>query len=99
MGLLEVRDLNAYYGQSHILHGVTVEVAEGEIVCLLGRNGVGRSTALKAIMGVVPRSAPSVSRTRRGAQALEVAHLGIGYVPEDRAIFPTLSVRKICSSA
>jgi branched-chain amino acid transport system ATP-binding protein len=92
--MLEVTDLHAYYGKSHILHGVTMRVAEGEIVSILGRNGVGRSTTLKAIMGDVR---PVGSVKFKGAEiagmaAYKIAHLGLGYVPEDRSIFPSLSV-------
>jgi branched-chain amino acid transport system ATP-binding protein len=94
--MLEVRDLHAYYGQSHILHGVDLDVQEGEIVSLLGRNGVGRSTTCKAIMGLVE---PLGSVRYRGKELVGlrsdmVAHSGIGYVPEDRQIFPTLTVRQ-----
>jgi branched-chain amino acid transport system ATP-binding protein len=94
--ILEVGDLHAYYGQSHILHGVSLNVAEGEIVSLLGRNGVGRSTTCKAIMGLV--AAHGTVRYRgsdiAGLRSDQVAHCGIGYVPEDRQIFPTLTVRQ-----
>jgi branched-chain amino acid transport system ATP-binding protein len=94
--MLEVRDLHAYYGKSHILHGVNFDVADGEIVSLLGRNGVGRSTTCKAIMGDV---APSGSIRFKGQELVglrphEVARRGLGYVPENRDIFPTLSVRQ-----
>lgn len=94
--MLEVRDLHAYYGKSHILHGVTFDVADGEIVSLLGRNGVGRSTTCKAIMGDVP---PVGSIRFRGEEIAglkphEVARRGLGYVPENRDIFPTLTVRQ-----
>jgi branched-chain amino acid transport system ATP-binding protein len=94
--LLEVRDLNAYYGKSHILHGVSFDVREGEIVSLLGRNGVGRSTTIKAIMGDVP---PLGSIRFKGQEIVgrkphEIAHLGLGYVPENRDIFPGLTVRE-----
>lgn len=94
--MLQVRDLHAYYGKSHILQGVSFQVGEGEIVSLLGRNGVGRSTTCKAIMGEVP---PVGSIRLRGEEIAgrkphEVAHLGIGYVPENRDIFPTLTVRQ-----
>ena len=94
--MLEVRDLHAYYGQSHILHGVDLDVEEGEIVSLLGRNGVGRSTTCKAIMGLVQ---PQGSVRYRGKDLAGlrpdlVARSGIGYVPEDRQVFPTLSVRQ-----
>ncbi len=94
--MLEVRDLHAYYGQSHILHGVDLDVGEGEIVSLLGRNGVGRSTTCKAIMGLVPPQGSIRYRGRdvAGLRSDLVARCGIGYVPEDRQIFPTLTVRQ-----
>jgi branched-chain amino acid transport system ATP-binding protein len=94
--MLEVRNLHAYYGQSHILHGVDLDVGDGEIVGLLGRNGVGRSTACKAIMGLVPAQGSVRLRDRDilGLRPDQVAHCGIGYVPEDRQIFPTLTVRQ-----
>ena len=94
--ILEVSDLHAYYGQSHILHGVDLGVGDGEIVSLLGRNGVGRSTACKAIMGLV--TAQGVVKFKgkdiAGWRPDQVAHCGIGYVPEDRQVFPTLTVRQ-----
>jgi len=94
--MLEVRDLHAYYGKSHILHGVSFDVLDGEIVSLLGRNGVGRSTTCKAIMGDVP---PDGSIRFKGAELVglrphEIARRGLGYVPENRDIFPTLTVRQ-----
>ncbi len=94
--MLEVADLHAYYGKSHILQGVTFAVGEGEIVSMLGRNGVGRSTTLKAIMGDVPPHGAIVFRGRpiAGLRPFEIARLGLGYVPEDRAIFPSLTVRQ-----
>ncbi len=94
--LLEVRDLNAYYGKSHILHGVSFDVREGEIVSLLGRNGVGRSTTIKAIMGDVPPlgSIRFKGQEIAGRKPHEIAHLGLGYVPENRDIFPGLTVRE-----
>ncbi len=94
--ILEVENLHAYYGQSHILHGVDINVDDGEIVSLLGRNGVGRSTACKAIMGLVPAQGTIRFRNRdiSGLRPDQVAHCGIGYVPEDRQIFPTLTVRQ-----
>jgi branched-chain amino acid transport system ATP-binding protein len=94
--ILEVRDLHAYYGQSHILHGVAMDVNDGEIVSLLGRNGVGRSTACKAIMGLVTAQGTVKFRGKdiAGLRPDQVAHCGIGYVPEDRQIFPTLTVRQ-----
>ena len=94
--LLEVRDLHAYYGKSHILHGVDFHVGEGEIVTLLGRNGVGRSTTIKAIMGDVPPKGSILFKGREiaGLKAHQVARLGLGYVPENRDIFPSLTVRQ-----
>jgi len=94
--ILEVSNLHAYYGQSHILHGVDINVGDGEIVSLLGRNGVGRSTVCKAIMGLVPAQGIVRFKGRdiAGLRPNQVAHGGIGYVPEDRQIFPTLTVRQ-----
>lgn len=94
--MLEVSELHAYYGKSHILNGVTFHVQKGEIVSLLGRNGVGRSTTVKTIMGEV---APHGSIKFKGEQiagkrSFEIAHRGLGYVPENRDIFPTLTVRQ-----
>ena len=93
--LVKVEDIHTYYGKSHILHGVSLEVGKGEVVGLLGRNGVGKSTTLKAIMGLVR---PSRGRVLFEGQAIthlpahRLARLGIGYVPEDRRIFPLLTV-------
>jgi branched-chain amino acid transport system ATP-binding protein len=94
--MLEVRDLHAYYGKSHILQGVSLRVDAGEIVSILGRNGVGRSTTLKAIMGDVPPQGSITFRDEAiaGLKPYEIAHRGVGYVPEDRAIFPTLTVEQ-----
>ena len=94
--ILEVRDLHAFYGQSHILHGVDLAVNEGEIVSLLGRNGVGRSTLCKAIMGLVEPRGSVIYRGKNvaGLRSDLVARAGIGYVPEDRQVFPTLTVRQ-----
>jgi branched-chain amino acid transport system ATP-binding protein len=94
--MLEVRDLHAFYGKSHILQGVDLDVGEGEIVSLLGRNGVGRSTTCKAIMGLVDPVGSVRYRGREiaGLGANLVARAGIGYVPEDRQVFPTLTVRQ-----
>jgi branched-chain amino acid transport system ATP-binding protein len=92
--MLEVRGLNAYYGKSHILQGVDLSVGDNEIVSILGRNGVGRSTTLKAIMGD-PRPRGDIlfkGRAIAGLKPYEVARRGIGYVPEERAIFPSLTV-------
>jgi branched-chain amino acid transport system ATP-binding protein len=94
--MLEVRDLHAFYGKSHILQGVDLRVDQGEIVSLLGRNGVGRSTACKTIMGLVP-PAGAISfkgRSIAGLRPDQIAHLGVGYVPEDRQVFPGLTVRQ-----
>jgi branched-chain amino acid transport system ATP-binding protein len=94
--MLEVRDLHAFYGKSHILQGVDLSVDQGEIVSLLGRNGVGRSTACKTIMGLVPPVGRIgfKGRTIAGLRPDQIAHLGIGYVPEDRQVFPGLTVRQ-----
>ncbi len=94
--LLKVADLHAYYGKSHILQGVSFEVMPGEIVSLLGRNGVGRSTTIKAIMGDVPPlgSVRFKGQEIAGLKPHEIAHLGLGYVPENRDIFPSLTVRQ-----
>ena len=94
--MLETCDLHAYYGKSHILHGVDLRLAKGEIVSLLGRNGVGRSTTIKAIMGQVAATGSIKFKEHEliGRKAFEVAHLGIGYVPENREIFPTLTVKQ-----
>jgi branched-chain amino acid transport system ATP-binding protein len=94
--MLEVNDLHAYYGKSHILQGVDMHIDAGEVVSLLGRNGVGRSTTVKAIMGEVP---PQGSIWFKGADiaglpSYQIAHLGLGYVPEHRDIFPGLTVRQ-----
>ncbi|MCL4169126.1 UNVERIFIED_CONTAM: hypothetical protein GTU68_024002 [Idotea baltica] len=94
--MLEVEDLHAYYGKSHILQGVNLNVQEGEIVALLGRNGVGRSTTCKAIMGEVPPrgSVRFKGQELAGKKAFEVANIGLGYVPENRDIFPGLTTRQ-----
>ncbi|MEQ1597026.1 MAG: ABC transporter ATP-binding protein [Casimicrobium sp.] len=93
---LEVKELHAFYGKSHILQGVNLHVNEGEIVALLGRNGAGRSTTVKAIMGLVDNRGEVLWRGKNvlGLKAFEVAHLGIGYVPESRDIFPKLTVHQ-----
>ena len=94
--MLALRDVHAYYGKSHVLHGVSFSVGEGEIVALLGRNGSGRSTTVKAIMGLVHTEGSVDWRGRQlvGLKAFEIAHAGIGYVPENRDIFPTLTVHQ-----
>ena len=94
--MLEVNDLNAWYGKSHILRGVNFNVGNGEIVSLLGRNGVGRSTTIKAIMGDVTRQG-SIRFKGQEISTLkphEIARAGLGYVPENRDIFPRLTVRE-----
>lgn len=94
--MLEVKDLHAYYGKSHILQGVNLHVRNGEIVSILGRNGVGRSTTLKAIMGDVPPQGSIVFKGKQiaGLKSYQVAYSGLGYVPEDRSIFPGLTVEQ-----
>ncbi|MEO8280928.1 MAG: ABC transporter ATP-binding protein [Ideonella sp.] len=94
--MLQLQDVHAYYGKSHILHGVTMDVKAGEIVSLLGRNGSGRSTTVKAIMGLVDARG-QVSWNGQpliGLKPFEIAHRGIGYVPESRDIFPKLTVHQ-----
>ena len=94
--MLEVRDLHAYYGKSHILQGVDLDVGAGEVVSLLGRNGVGRSTTVKAIMGeVAPQGTIRFKgKDIAGLPSYKIARLGLGYVPEHRDIFPSLTVRQ-----
>ena len=94
--MLTIEKLNAFYGKSHVLHDVTMNVNAGEIVALLGRNGSGRSTTAKAIMGLVDCQGSIVWKDQQiqGRRTFEVAHLGIGYVPENRDIFPTLTVEQ-----
>ena len=93
--MLTVRDLHAYYGRAHILHGVTLEARAGEVVALLGRNGAGKSTTLKTIMGLVPAASGEVSFGDVRIESLpphRIARLGLGYVPEERRIFTDLTV-------
>ena len=92
--MLEVADLHAWYGKSHVLQGVSFKVAEGEIVSLLGRNGVGRSTTVKTIMGEVEPQGSILFKGQQiaGRKSYEIAQSGLGYVPENREIFPALSV-------
>jgi branched-chain amino acid transport system ATP-binding protein len=94
--MLSIENLHAFYGKSHVLHGVHFEVGKGEIVALLGRNGSGRSTTAKAIMGMVQCNGKVDWRGRHiaGLKPYEIAHLGIGYVPENRDIFPKLTVHQ-----
>ena len=92
--MLTVKNLHAYYGKSHVLHGVSFDVQPGEIVALLGRNGSGRSTTAKAIMGLVDCQGSISWKNGEivGKEAYQIAHLGLGYVPENRDIFPKLTV-------
>jgi branched-chain amino acid transport system ATP-binding protein len=94
--MLKLDNVHAFYGKSHVLHGVHFEVQPGEIVALLGRNGSGRSTTVKAIMGLVEAqgSIQWQSQQLLGKKAYEIAHCGIGYVPENRDIFPKLTVHQ-----
>lgn len=94
--MLQVRELNAYYGKSHILQGVNLDVGPGECVSLVGRNGVGRSTTIKSIMGQVDATGSIKFRGEEllGRRTFEIAHKGLGYVPENRDIFPTLTVHQ-----
>lgn len=94
--LLRIAGLQAWYGQSHVLHGVSLEVARGEIVSILGRNGAGRSTLLKAVMGQV-RSTGEIDfeeRSLAGLATYAIAQRGVGYVPESRDVFPALTVQQ-----
>jgi branched-chain amino acid transport system ATP-binding protein len=95
--LLAVRDLQAWYGESHVLHGITFDVARGEVVTLLGRNGAGKTTTLKSIIGILAKRKGSV--TFEGVETIRlpsraIARLGVGYVPEERGIFASLSVEE-----
>jgi branched-chain amino acid transport system ATP-binding protein len=94
--MLKLDQLHAFYGKSHVLHGVSLEVAPGEIVALLGRNGSGRSTTAKAVMGLVRTQGLAAWKGQplAGLKPYEIAHRGIGYVPENRDIFPTLTVHQ-----
>jgi branched-chain amino acid transport system ATP-binding protein len=93
--LLSVRDVHAFYGRAHILHGIAFDLADGEVVALLGRNGAGKSTTMKAIMGLVPPTSGTVQfdgHSIAGREPFEIARLGLGYVPEERRIFSELTV-------
>ena len=95
--LLEVAGLHAWYGESHILHGVDLSVSEGEVVCLLGRNGAGRTTTLRAILGLTGTRKGSIRI--RGEESIrlaphKIAKLGVGYCPEERGIFASLNVEE-----
>jgi branched-chain amino acid transport system ATP-binding protein len=93
--LLGIRDLHAWYGESHVLHGITFDVREGEVVTLLGRNGAGKTTTLKSIIGILGRRTGSIvydGTETIGMPSRSIARLGLGYVPEERGIFASLSV-------
>jgi branched-chain amino acid transport system ATP-binding protein len=95
--LLSVKGLEAWYGESHVLHGITLDVRAGEVITLLGRNGAGKTTTLKAIIGILTRRKGSVvfdGRETIGLPARLIARLGVGYVPEERGIFASLSVEE-----
>lgn len=95
--MLKIRSLNTYYGDSHILHGVDLDIPEGKSVGLLGRNGMGKTTLIRTLMGYVPAATGNIAwrgKQVSGAAPERMARLGIGYVPEGRGIFPNLSVRE-----
>ena len=94
--MLNIDKLHAFYGKSHVLHGVSLRVGQGEIVALLGRNGSGRSTTAKAIMGLVDAQGSLRWKGQEimGLKTYEIAHLGLGYVPESRDVFPKLTVEQ-----
>ncbi len=97
MNALEAADLHTFYGKSHILHGVSLEVHEGEIVTLLGRNGAGKTTTLRSLVGLTPPRQGRVSvfgKVTTGLPAFRAAGAGLGYVPEGRKIFPNLTVEE-----
>jgi len=93
--MLEIRDLQAFYGESHVLHGVNIDVRQGEVVTLLGRNGAGKTTTMRSIMGIVGKRNGSIrfqGKELIGMAQHKIPRLGIGYVPEERGIFASLSV-------
>lgn len=97
MNILEVDGINTFYGLSHILFDVSFKIKKGETICLLGRNGVGKSTTLKSIMGLTPPRTGCIRLRGQDITNLKthrIAHLGVGYVPEDRIIFPDLTVQE-----
>jgi len=92
--ILEINNIDTYYGQSHVLQGISLSIEEGEVVSLLGRNGVGKTTTLRSIMGLTPPRKGSIKfqgQEIAGKRSFEIARLGIGYVPDDRRIFPDLT--------
>ncbi len=97
MGNLVLKEVHTFFGTSHILFGIDLEVRQGECVCLLGRNGVGKTTTLKSIMGLAQARDGEITfdgRSLRGLPPYEIARMGVGYVPEDRIVFPDLTVRE-----
>ncbi|ABL69812.1 ABC transporter ATP-binding protein [Paracoccus denitrificans] len=95
--LLNVRDLHAWYGESHVLHGVNLTVAEGEMICILGRNGMGKTTTLRSIMGILRKRSGRIEFAGRDMTAValhQTARAGLGFVPEERGIFASLSVEE-----
>ncbi|MGA8830094.1 MAG: ABC transporter ATP-binding protein [Desulfomonilaceae bacterium] len=95
MALLEVEEIETYYGKSHVLHGVSLKIEEGQVVALLGKNGVGKTTTLRSIMGLTPPKRGTIrfkGHAIQGKKPFNVARVGIGFVPEDRAIFPGITV-------
>jgi branched-chain amino acid transport system ATP-binding protein len=95
--VLAVKEINTFYGLSHILFDVSLDVDQGETVCILGRNGVGKTTTFRSVMGLTPPRSGSIrfqGEEIRGKQPFEICHSGVGYVPEDRIIFPNLTVRE-----
>ena len=92
--ILEIEEIDTYYGQSHVLQGISLSIGEGEVVSLLGRNGVGKTTTLRSIMGLTPPRSGSIKFLGEeivGKKSFAIARLGIGYVPDDRRIFPDLT--------
>ncbi|MEY4724707.1 MAG: hypothetical protein RL043_856 [Pseudomonadota bacterium] len=92
--VLEISNLNAWYGESHVLHGIDLSVAKGEVVCLLGRNGAGRTSTLRAVMGLTGNRTGSIKVNGQeviGMPTHQVAQLGIGYCPEERGVFASLT--------
>jgi len=95
--ILEMKDVHTYYGTSHVLFGVSLDVAQGETVCLMGRNGAGKTTTFRSIVGLNPPRSGSIlfhGKEIAGTKVHRIARLGVGYVPEDRQIFPNLTVRE-----
>jgi len=95
--ILEMRDVHTFYGTSHVLFGVSLDVAQGETVCLMGRNGAGKTTTFRSIVGLTPPRSGSIlfhGKEIAGEKVHRIARLGVGYVPEDRQIFPNLAVRE-----